>query len=228
MNNKISDVAVPTKSKLHVIILNIAGILLIVGAAFLYWRDIKNNKEQVKAANIVRMYASNPIVAMGLMLDSDGAASNAYLFCSAEITTNILANLVKAEPTDFPRGLVEGDEYQIFMMYTNRASALLRAVRLYNDPKNLYVGVRQPVKFDADNKPTLWSYTPPALVIGLGTLFNTLAETNVPLLRANAPKIEAAMTNRVSAAKQQTDAVADIATAAINEWMNSTNNPASD
>lgn len=228
MNDKKSDSPVPTKSKMSVVLLNLAGTVLIIVAAFFYWRDIKNNKEQVKAANVVRLYASTPIMAMGLMLDSTGSASNAYMFCSADITTNILANLVKAEPTKFPRGLVEGDEYQIFMMYTNRTSALLRAVRLYNDPENLYVGVRQPISFDDNKSPTAWSYTPPALVVGLGTLFNALAETNVPLLRAGAPQIEAAMTNQVGIASPQTEIPAAMDSSSIGDWMNSTNTPATD
>lgn len=228
MNEEKSATPVPTKSKRHVALVNIAGVLLIIGAAFLYWRDIKNNKEQDKAAKIVQMYASNPIMAMGLMLDGGGSASNAYMLCSVDITTNILAGLIKAEPTKFPRGLVEGDEYQIFMMYTNRAKAFLRAVRLYNDPENLYVGVRQPVKFDDDKQPTAWSYTSPALVIGLGTLFNALAETNVPLLRAGAPQIEAAMTNQFGTANQRAETPTTNDVPSVSDWMNSTNTPATE
>lgn len=174
-------------------ILNIIGIILIIVAAWLYWRDIKSGREQIKAANIVRMCASTPLSVMGLMLDSTGPASNAYMACSTDVTTNIIANLLRAEPTAFPSGIVEGDEYQIFLLYTNRASAYLRAVRLYNDPSNLYVGVRQPVKFNEDNKPIGWGYTPPALVLGLGTLFNDLSESNLTVLRAQAPKVEAAI-----------------------------------
>lgn len=226
MNEMNSDTPVRPKSKWRIGLLNLAGIVLIVGAALLYWRDIKQNKEHVKAANIVRLCASTPLMAMGLMLDSTGPASNAYMFCSADIASNIVDHLLKAEPTPFPRGLVEGDEYQIFMMYTNRTSTLIRAVRLYNDPENLYVGIRQPVKFNADNKPTAWSYTPPALVVGLGTLFYNLAETNVPLLRAQAPKIEAAITNGLTNAVPKTATPTDPADPSINEWMNATNSPA--
>ncbi len=228
MNESNPDTPVRSNSKKRIGLLNLAGIILIVGSAFLYWRDIKQNKEQVKAANIVRLCASNPIMAMGLMLDSTGPASNAYMFCSAEIATNIIANLMKAEPTPFPRGLVEGDEYQIFMMYTNRASAILRAVRLYNDPSNLYVGIRQPVKFNDKNIPTAWSYTPPALIVGLGALFNELAETNIPLLRAQAPRIEAAITNRLIQGAQNGVTSADPADTSISEWMSPTNAPAAD
>ena len=226
MEEKKSDPQIRSKSKLRAGLLNLSGIVLIAGAAILYWRDIKHNKEEVKAANIVRMCASNPLMAMGLMLDSTGSASNAYMFCSADITTNILANLMKAEPTAFPRGLVQGDEYQIFMMYTNRTTALIRAVRLYNDPSNLYVGVRQPVKFNSDNKATAWGNTLPALVPGLGTLFDTLAKTNIPILRAQAPKIEAALTNRVINAAEATQASADNTDTTVSDWMNLTNTPA--
>ncbi len=229
MNEINSDTPVRPKSKRKFGLLDLAGIILIVAAACLYiWRDIKQNKEQVKAANIVRDFANNPIMAMGLMLDSTGPASNAYMFCSAEIATNIIANLMKAEPTPFPCGLVEGDEYQIFMMYTNRASAILRAVRLYNDPANLYVGVRQPVKFNDKNIPTAWSYTPPALIVGLGTLFYELAETNIPLLRAQAPRFEAAITNRLIQAAQKGTTPADPADTSVSEWMSPTNAPAAD
>lgn len=174
-------------------LLNIIGIILIFGAAWLYWRDIKRGREELKAANVVRMCAATPVSAMGLLLDSTGPASNAYMACSTDIATNIIANLLRAEPTAFPTGKVEGDEYQIFLLYTNRASAYLRAVRLYNDPSNLYVGVRQPVKFNEENKPVAWGYTPPAIVLGLGTLFNDLAEVNIPILRDQAPKLEEAI-----------------------------------
>ena len=231
MNEKNSDTPVPAKLKLNVVLLNCAGIVLIIVAAFFYWNDIKSNKAQVNAANVVRMCASNPIMAMGLMLDSEGSASNAYMICSVDIATNILANLVKAEPTDFPRSRVDGDTYEIFMMYTNRTSVVMQAARLYKDPSNLYVRVRQPARLDADNKPIDLSYTPPALVIGLGTLFNTLAETNIPLLRARVakmPPIEAAMTNQYGTVNQRPEESTPIDAASVSEWMNSTNTPAAD
>ncbi len=197
---------------------HLAGLTLIILAALLYWRDIKRGRERIQAANIVRFCASTPITAMGLILDFDGPASNAYMYCTTDIATNIIAGLLKAEPTDFPSGTVEGDEYQIFLLYTNRASAYIRAVRLYNDPSNLYVGVRQPVKFNADNQPTAWAYTPPAVVMGMGTYFHKLAEANVPLLRAEAPKVEAAI--RSGQLKPPTGREdADATPATLRDWM---------
>lgn len=195
------------KSKMKLRMLNIIGITLVFLAAWLYWHDIKSGREQIKAANIVRLYASTPITAMGLLLDSTGPASNAYMACSTDIATNIIANLLRAEPTAFPSGKVEGDEYQIFLLYTNRASAYIRAVRLDNDPSNLYVGVRQPLKFSEDNEPVSWGYTPPALILGLGTLFNDLAEINVPILRDQAPKVEEAMRSGKITPPNQSDSV---------------------
>lgn len=220
----------PTKGKLQKRILNLAGVLLLVAAAVLYWHDMKQNKEQANAAHIVRLCASTPLAAMGLMLDSTGTARNAYMLCPPDMATNIVAMLMKAEPTHFPSGLVEGDEYQIFMMFTNRTHALMRAVRLYDDPENLYVGIQQPVKFDADKKPIAWAYTAPAVVLNLGTLFEKIAEENVPKLRERAPKFDAAMTNIINKAIQdQKDAESgkqvEPEAGALHEWMNVTNAP---
>lgn len=227
------------KGKLQARLLNLAGLLLIVGAAVLYWRDMKTNKMQADAANIVRMCASTPLAAMGLMLDSTGTARNAYMLCPPAVATNIVAMLMKAEPTHFPKGMVEGDEYQIFMMFTNRTHTLMRAVRLYDEPENLYVGIQQPVKFNEDKKPIAWEYTHPAVVMNLGKLFTKLAEENVPQLRKRAPEFEAAMTNIVNRsamtniadraaqenARAEGDENAEPAAGPITEWMNATNAP---
>ena len=212
--------------KIQSVILNILGLILVVGAAFLYWRDIKKNKEQANAANVVRLCASSPLMAMGLMLDATGSARNVFMGCPPAVVSNIVSMLMKAEPTDFPKGTVEGDEYQIFMMFTNRTQALMRAVRLYEDPENLYVGIRQPLEFDENKKPVSWGFSPPALVVGLGTVFQTLASNNIPVLREQAPKLEAAMTNFTHQAATGGTNQSGAATSPIGTWMNSTNAPA--
>ena len=73
--------------------INLAGILLLVVAAFLYWRDMQANKEKAAAANLVRLNAATPLIAMGLMLDSTGAAQNILIGCPRDIATNIVARL---------------------------------------------------------------------------------------------------------------------------------------
>ena len=212
--------------KIKSVILNLLGLILVVGAAVLYWRDIKMNKEQANAANVVRFCASSPMMAMGLMLDSTGSARNVFMGCPPPVVSNIVSMLMKAEPTSFPKGTVEGDEYQIFMMFTNRTQALMRAVRLYDDPENLYVGIRQPLEFDENKKPIAWGFSPPALVVGLGTVFQALASNNIPVLREQAPKLEAAMTNFTQQALAAGTNQPVKSDSPLNAWMNSTNAPA--
>ncbi|MGI5868053.1 MAG: hypothetical protein ACOX9C_01225 [Kiritimatiellia bacterium] len=180
------------KTASHVI--NFTGIVLLVAAAILYWRDMRVHREQAAAAELVRLNATTPMMAMCLMLDS--TASNILVGCSHDIATNIIMHLARAEPTDFPSGIVEGDEYKIYLMFTNRTTAVMRAVRLYDapfSPSNLYVGMEYPVKFDENKIPIAFSYTRPALVPELGGLFKALADKHVPTLQRDSAKHQAAL-----------------------------------
>ena len=202
--------------------INLAGILLLVVAAFLYWRDMQANKEKAAAANLVRLNAATPLIAMGLMLDSTGAAQNILIGCPRDIATNIVARLAQAEPIDFPSGTVEGDEYKIFLMFTNRTMAVMRAVRLYDAPSNLYVGLQVPASFDADHKPVSWTHTRPALVPELGILFKEMADSHVPELQKHAAEYQMGLTNlaeRLSAASEAGT------NTSIEAWCNPTNAP---
>lgn len=176
----------PTRKPINPLILKLFGGVLLVAAAFLYWREVKENKIQNEAANLIREKAAQPLIAMGLMLDSTGSAQNILIGCPVPIATNILYHLSKAEPTRFPKGIVEGDEYKIYLMYTNRTMAVLRAARLYDEPHALYVGLQVPSKFDENKTPIEWTYSAPAYVPDLGDLFKKMADTHVPTLQKNA------------------------------------------
>lgn len=217
----------PARTKAS-LFLNIVGVILLLAAAVLYWREIRMNKEKAAAANLVRLNATTPMIAMGLMLDSTGAAQNILIGCPIDTATNILAKLARAEATDFPRGMVEGDEYKIYLMFTNRTMAVMHAARLYDSPSNLYVRMQVPSAFDENKTPIAWSYTRPALVPGLGHLFKELANRHVPDLQKNAAQYQAGLTNlaaRLAEAAGHNEASTNTS---VEAWFNATNAPAAE
>ena len=207
-------------------LINLAGVILLVVAAALYWRDMRTNKEKTAAAGMVRLNATTPMIAMGLMLDSTGAAQNILIGCPRDIATNIISKLAQAEATDFPGGTVEGDEYKIYLMFTNRTMAVMRAVRLYDSPSNLYVGMQIPAEFDENKTPVSWIYTRPALVPDLGSLFKDMADRHVPELQKNAAQYQAGLTNLATRLAEVSTAADAATNATVEAWFNETNAPA--
>ncbi len=197
MNNKESaNTANGGNKKLGGWALNILGIAILIAAAFMYRNDLKKNRLQAEAANLVRRCGASPIINMGVYLDLNGPASNQlFVLRDVNIVSNIMASMVNAEPTDFPGKTVEGDEYKLLMVLTNHTLTVMRAVRLYDDPDNLYMGLEHPVAFNENKQPVNWGYTPPALVIGLGKTFKALADEHVPQMREIAPQFNAAVTD---------------------------------
>jgi len=166
------------------------------------------------------------MIAMGLMLDSTGAAQNILIGCPRDIATNIISKLAQAEATDFPGGTVEGDEYKIYLMFTNRTMAVMRAVRLYDSPSNLYVGMQIPAEFDENKTPVSWVYTRPALVPDLGSLFKDMADRHVPELQKNAAQYQAGLTNLATRLAEVSTAADAATNATVEAWFNGTNAPA--
>ena len=207
-------------------LINLAGVILLIVAAALYWRDMQANKEKAAAAGMVRLNATTPMIAMGLMLDSTGAAQNILIGCPRDIATNIISKLAQAEATDFPGGTVEGDEYKIYLMFTNRTMAVMRAVRLYDSPSNLYVGMQIPAEFDENKTPISWVYTRPALVPDLGSLFKDMADRHVPELQKNAAQYQAGLTNLATRLAEVSTAADAATNATVEAWFNETNAPA--
>ena len=207
-------------------LINLAGVILLIVAAALYWRDMQVNKEKAAAAGMVRLNATTPMIAMGLMLDSTGAAQNILIGCPRDIATNIISKLAQAEATDFPSGTVEGDEYKIYLMFTNRTMAVMRAVRLYDSPSNLYVGMQIPAEFDENKTPVSWVYTRPALVPDLGNLFKDMADRHVPELQKNAAQYQAGLTNLATRLAEVSTAADAATNATVEAWFNETNAPA--
>ena len=207
-------------------LINLAGVILLIVAAALYWRDMQVNKEKAAAAGMVRLNATTPMIAMGLMLDSTGAAQNILIGCPRDIATNIISKLAQAEATDFPGGTVEGDEYKIYLMFTNRTMAVMRAVRLYDSPSNLYVGMQIPAEFDENKTPVSWIYTRPALVPDLGSLFKDMADRHVPELQKNAAQYQAGLTNLATRLAEVSTAADAATNATVEAWFNETNAPA--
>ena len=78
-------------------LINLAGVILLIVAAALYWRDMQVNKEKAAAAGMVRLNATTPMIAMGLMLDSTGAAQNILIGCPRDIATNIISKLAQVQ-----------------------------------------------------------------------------------------------------------------------------------
>ena len=209
-------------------LINLAGVILLIVAAALYWRDMQVNKEKAAAAGMVRLNATTPMIAMGLMLDSTGAAQNILIGCPRDIATNIISKLAQAEATDFPGGTVEGDEYKIYLMFTNRTMAVMRAVRLYDSPSNLYVGMQIPAEFDENKTPVSWIYTRPALVPDLGSLFKDMADRHVPELQKNAAQYQAGFTNLAARLAEASAAAETASNTAVEAWFNATNAPAAE
>ena len=207
-------------------LINLAGVILLIVAAALYWRDMQVNKEKAAAAGMVRLNATTPMIAMGLMLDSTGAAQNILIGCPRDIATNIISKLAQAEATDFPSGTVEGDEYKIYLMFTNRTMAVMRAVRLYDSPSNLYVGMQIPAEFDENKTPISWIYTRPALVPDLGSLFKDMADRHVPELQKNAAQYQAGLTNLATRLAEVSTAADAATNATVEAWFSETNAPA--
>jgi hypothetical protein len=207
-------------------LINLAGVILLIVAAALYWRDMQVNKEKAAAAGMVRLNATTPMIAMGLMLDSTGAAQNILIGCPRDIATNIISKLAQAEATDFPSGTVEGDEYKIYLMFTNRTMAVMRAVRLYDSPSNLYVGMQIPAEFDENKTPISWVYTRPAFVPDLGSLFKDMADRHVPELQKNAAQYQAGLTNLATRLAEVSTAADAATNATVEAWFNETNAPA--
>ncbi len=233
-NNKTATTK-PQASKKRNIALNILGITLFVIAALFYARDVKKNKEQAKAANDIRMLGSTPIIGLGVFLDPRGIASNQVYMVQDYVTvSNIMHELSFANSVDFPIDkTVEGDEFTVILIATNHTLTKLRAIRLYEDPDNLYVGVHHPSKLDADNNPVEWAYTRPALVFGLGKTFKRLADEHLPKMLENAPQVNVAITNLIEQARIKSEAEKaanetgeENTVSDIEAYMNATNKPA--
>lgn len=211
------ETTAPKSSKWNYIV----GIVLILGAVALYINDARTGKTQAASAAMVQKYASEPVFMMGLQLDSAGAASNAFWAAPGYVITNILAHLQTVQPASFPKGTVEGDEYMMYMLFTNKTHGLIRAARLYDEPDDLYVGVKVPVKVDDNNNVVQWDFMPPAKVEGLGKIFKDLADAHIDELRASAENFQPAFSNMLESASKNPDGSID-----FGAWLNATNTPA--
>lgn len=153
-------------------------LLLLAAAAFLYVRDMRSARQRTDAANLVRSQVAQPIGGVAVSHLLEGRTIPFIVRCPVNVASNLLVGLSHAEPTRFPKGEVEGDEFEIHLIQTNSTATILRAVRLASDPEALYVGVRQPVgptaapavQGKAGDKQAGWTVSMPAKVPGAGAL----------------------------------------------------------
>lgn len=165
-----------SKGPLARILLQAAPFVLLLGAALLYLRDIRAARQRVKAAQAVRSEASLPAADVVILHRTEGRDMPFVVRCPPSVATNLLAALSRAEPVKFPRGTVEGEEFEIRLGRTNATVSVLRAVRLEKDPETLFVGTKTQTGGHETGEPKAWTVSRPAKVPGAGLLFGAILE----------------------------------------------------
>ena len=154
-------------------------VLLIAAAILWYWDTQKKKeravveRERFEAVKTVVEKVTVPLKAVAIGQKIEGRDAIAALLCPPPMATNLLTQIARAKPADFPED-AEGTECEIQLVQTNDMVTVLQAVVLDKDPEALYVGVKYPGKRDEAGKIVSWVITPPVRAEGAGVLVNEI------------------------------------------------------
>ncbi len=158
------------------LLLQAAPFVLLLGAALLYLRDIRAARQRTLAARAVRREASLPAADVVILHRTEEREMPFVVRCPPNVASNLLVALSHAEPVKFPRGGVEGEEFEIRLVRTNATVSVLRAVRLEGDPGTLFVGTKTQSAPSEEGTPGAWTVSRPARVQKAGLLFGAILE----------------------------------------------------
>ena len=167
--------------------LRIVGVLLVVASVFLYAHDLSAGKRRASGAGAVRYVAGASVLGMGLRAAPEEGAAERPIYepCSPEIASNILARLAEAEPVKTPSFGEEYKAYDLFLFLTNRTRVFMRARREPGSDVS-FVSLREPRRtsgFGAKDETFAFAEFPPALVTGLGGVFDEIDSGALSSLR---------------------------------------------
>lgn len=167
--------------------LRLVGALLLVAAVFLYTHDLRAGRRRASGASAVRYVAEASVLGMGLRAAPDGAGAERPLYepCSTEIASNILARLAEAEPVKAPAFGEDARAYDLFLFLTNRSRVFMRA-RREPGSDSAFVSLREPRRtsgFGSKEESFTFVESSPALVTGLGTVFDEIDSGSLASLR---------------------------------------------
>lgn len=167
--------------------MRLIGILLLVVAAFLYAHDLREGRRRVSGANAVRYVAEASVLGLGLRASPAGSSADSPIYepCSTEIASNILVRLANAEPVKSPALESMARSYDLFLFLTNRTRVFLSA-RRQEGSDIAFVSLKEPRRTsDFGSKTDRVSFVefPPALVTGLGGIFDEIDSGALAALR---------------------------------------------
>ena len=170
------------------LLMRFTGALLVVAAVFLWHRDFRDAKRRSDAASALRYVANTSILGMGLRASprQGGAEPALYEPCSPEVASNILVRLAMAEPVKTPKFDETANAYDMFLFLTNRARVFLRARRSVKSDET-YVALlesRRNSGFGSNGGQFSLVECEPALVTGLGAIFDEIDSGDLSVLRS--------------------------------------------
>ncbi len=172
----------PSAARPSIPLMRICGVLLLALAVYLYAHDVSANSRRAKAAEAVRNVASAPTIQVAICTNPQPQRKDEVweIVRDRACASNILAHLAAAEPKARSDGHVMERVYEIMLVQTNHASSYLRARRIPGSDE-LWVSLLQPRRVpDAKEGEPPFIEFDPAVVTGLGKLFDEFDTHNVP------------------------------------------------
>jgi hypothetical protein len=122
------------------------SLLLLIIAAGLYVGDVRASRARAAAANEIRGLAAQALSAVAIGTRLPGREVPILAHCPAPLASNLVIAIANAQPAKFPRGVVEGLEFELHLIGTNRQSRVIEAAILDHVPESVFVRSKRSTK----------------------------------------------------------------------------------
>lgn len=142
-------------------IVTTVAVLLLIAAAVMYVKDIRDSRAAAASANEIRARAAYPSAALMMSFSPEGRKFPVIAQCSPLIFSNTVAALQLAEPAKIPE-VINGTQFELTLVYTNASKSVFFAV-VPEDEKlagNILIGLKTPTEFDEKKMPVKWTVGP--------------------------------------------------------------------